>query len=356
MAIKRIERAMITHRGLECDNWAPLPKGEEAKQFYNSYWRKFGIQADLRISPLPAGKYIIMITDATELDVEKEDNKIVIGENGPIRKEGGSDGFYINNKAYEYSLPALEAMLEVGVSEEHAIALPMDEMYNRSLDDNSRITKCIIGDRALSLKEFEEKFGKVQDKEFYAFPPHSTEGKVRLLPKFADAVLNQAKISTFGAGKSPYRIIPFQKDGLFPLVPPDERGQGSNHWDAIFETWFAGRQGEEKRSERKVYLCGACIDYSVALTAIWLKDTGYQPIIVAPAVKGLGIVPKPLMLRDLAEEYGVQVTWEWPEELGNKPKKWDEFVKDIREKDKKIFEGTGPGSWRSYQQSLQNYI
>ncbi|UCD04129.1 MAG: hypothetical protein JSW73_00580 [Candidatus Woesearchaeota archaeon] len=354
MVIRKIGRKMIRHRGLECDNWTPL--GEEAGEFYNNYWRKFGMPADIRVSPLAEGKYALMITDATELDVEKEDGKIVIGENGPIPKAGGSDGFYINDKKVEYTLPALEMMLEAGIKENHAIALPMDEMYNRKLDSDDRLTKYIKDGRALTLKEFEDELGVVKDKEFYAFPEHSMEGKVRLLPKFADAVRNQTEISTYGAGKSTYKIIPFQKDGLFPLVPPDERGQGSNHWDSIFETWYSGRQGEEKRSERKIYLGGACIDYSVALTAIWLKDTGYRPIIFAPAVKGLGIIPKPLMLRDLAEAYSVEVTWDWPSEFGDSPKGWSTLVDKIREKDKEVFEGTGPGSWRFYQKSLGNYV
>jgi hypothetical protein len=359
-----MRKKMIRHRGLEPDSWAPLSDGEEAIQLYNPYWRKFNIPADIEISPLEAGQYIVVITDAT-----------LLGD--------GSDGFYVNDPEKEVTLPIIEAVLEASTREGHAIALPMDEMYNRANDKDNRLTKRVLEldslttlqkqavekhgledriGKPLTLKEFEQVFGDVKDKEFYTFIEHSMEGKVRLLPKFQEAVEHQRIRSTTGDGVTGYKVIPFQKDGLYPLVPPDEAGQGSNHWDRIFETWYAGRQGDEERIERKVLVCGACIDYSVELTAQWLKDTGYDPIVFAPAVKGLGFEPKPVVLRNLAEKFGIKVIWDWPSELGPEPDNWDSLLKTVKDYDNETFEysgsirdGKGVGSWKAFVESVETY-
>ena len=130
-----------------------------------------------------------------------------------------------------------------------------------------------------------------------------------------------------------------------------------DNWDRIFEVWFSGRQGEEGRRERKVYVAGACIDYSVALTSRWMKDIGYDVTVIAPAVKGLGITPKPVVLRELEQAYAINVTWDWPAELGKKPNNWDSLVDKVRQADKKMLEAkSGPGSMADYVQSLNTHL
>jgi len=378
MPRKNQNQKMVQHRGLESELWTPLPKEEQVVELYNAYWRKFGISEDLRLSPLEQNQYALIVTDATLMEVERKDGKVVFEGGMPKSVQGGSNGFYIDDPDLESTLDVIYALLGAGVKGKHGIVLPMDEMYDRNLDTGDRLTRTVLRSYALTpnqlknmqkaglqkkegqpltLKEFEAVFGEVKDKEFYCFPPHSTEGTVKLLPKFADAVRNQQQISTSGYGKSPVRIIPFQKDGLYPLVPPDERGQNSNHWDRIFDVWFSGRQGEEGRRERKVFVAGACIDYSVALTARWMKDTGYDVTVIAPAVKGLGITPKPVVLRELEQAYAINVTWDWPDELGDKPKKWDSLVDRVRQEDKKALEAkSGPGSMADYIKSLNQYL
>jgi hypothetical protein len=378
MPRKKQKQKMVQHRGLESDNWAALPKEEQVVEMYNAYWRKFGLSEDLRVSPLDKGQCALIITDPTLMEVERKSGKVVFEDGMPKSTPGGSNGFYIDDPDVESTLEIVYTLLEAGVKGKHGIALPMDEMYDRNLDNGDRLTKTVLRAYALTpnqlknmqkaglqkkegqpltLVEFEKIFGEVKDKEFYCFPAHSTEGTVRLLPRFADAVKNQQQISTSGYGKSPIRIVPFQKDGLYPLVPPDERGQNSNHWDRMFDVWFSGRQGEEGRRERKVFVAGACIDYSVALTARWMKDTGYDVTIVAPAVKGLGITPKPVVLRELQQAYAIGVTWDWPSELGDKPKQWDKLVDKVRQADKKVLEAkSGPGSMVDYIKSLNQYL
>ena len=371
MARKTTTTRMVQHRGLESESWGALPKDEPVVELYNPYWKKFGLPADLRISPLNKGEYGLIITDPTLMEMENKGGKMV-------PKEGGSNGFYVDDPGAEPTLEVLYALLDAGVKQNHGIALPMDEMYNRALDDDSRLTNTILRreqltgnqlrnlkkhgleslvNQPVSLGDFEKILGDVKDKEFYNFPEHSMEGKVVLLPKFAEYVKNQQLISTTGGGKSPIRLIPFQKDGLYPLVPPDERGQNSNHWDRIYEVWFSGRQGEEGRRERKVFVAGACIDYSVALTAQWQKDTGYDVTIFAPAVKGLGIIPKPVMMRNLAEGYGINITWDWPKEFGPEPKGWVKMQDKVRAADKAQFESaSGPGCWADFVKSVNNYM
>lgn len=373
----------IRHRALEPDSFVPLPPNEQVIELYNSYWKKFGIPADLRIAPLKNKEHIIVITDATLMEVEKRNGKVVLENGQPIPVQRGSNGFYIDDPDLEPTLSVIEAVLEAGIREGHGIALPMDEMYDRRNDTDDRRTRTVLHlenltenqrraveengledlvGQPLTLKQFEQIYGPVQDKEFYCFPEHSTEGRVKLLPKFLDAVKNQAKRSTTGRGQAPYKVIPFQKDGLYPLVPPDERGQGSNHWDRIFETWYAGRQGEEGRRNRKVFVLGACIDYSVALTAQWLKDTGYDVTVFAPGVKGLGITPKSAMLRNLAVQYAINVVWDWPAEFGEAPSNWDSILQKVKDSDKAVFEYSGPigegkgvGSWKAYVESVEQY-
>ncbi len=368
---------MIRHRGLESDSFTPLPTGKEANMLYNPFWGNFGIPSEIPITPLPIGKYAVIITDPTLYDVVTEEGRVVMRENRPIPVEGGSNGFYINDPQIEPTLPLIEILLEKAIHGEHGIALPLDVMYNRNADRDDRLTKTVLRrdyllpsqrrivtennleqleGRILTLAQFEQIFGPVKDKEFHAFPEHSEEYKVKLLPKFVDAVRNQAQRSTIGHGRSPYTILPFQKDGLYPLIPADEHHQQSNRWDKVFETWFAGRQGIDGRKERKVFIAGACIDYSVGLAARWMMDTGYDVTVIAPAVKGLGITPKPVALRELAEAYAIKVTWDWPTELGETPDNWDELVDKVKQEDQKVFESTDVGSWDGYIQSMKTYM
>ncbi|MFC1697267.1 hypothetical protein ACFL1H_02970 [Nanoarchaeota archaeon] len=373
MPRKKQKTNMINHRGLESDSFVALPDNEPVKELYNAYWGRFGIPSELRISPLDEDQYTMIITDATEMEVQREKGKVKMSDMGPVGKPGGSNGFYVNDTEFEGTLDVVYAMLDAGVKQKFGIALPMDEMYNRAIDNDDRLTKTILrlsqlppdlqrkakglkDGEALTLKQFEKIYGEVKDKEFYSFPPHSMEKQVRLLPRFAEAIKNQQTISTSGGGKSPVRIIPFAKDGLYPLIPPDDRGRGANQWDVVFETWYAGRQGEVLRNERKTWIAGACIDYSVGLTSQWMKDTGYDVSIFAPAVKGLGIIPKEVVFRNLAEAYGINIVWDWPKEFGPAPKNWDKMLDRVKLEDKQRFEGSGMGSWKMYVESVQNYV
>ena len=379
MPRKNARNKLIRHRGLESENWQALSKDAPVVELVNHYWTRFGLPDELRISPLDAGQYGIIITDATLNEVQKQDGEVVRDNEGqPVPVKGGSNGFYIDDNDCEPTLEVIHAVLDAGIRGGHGIALPMDEMYNRGLDRDDRLLENTIlrpesltegqikkmkdsglenlAGQPLTLVQFETIFGEVTDKEFYQFPEHSCEGRVKLLPRFHDAVRTQQTISTTGKGKSPVRIVPFQKDGLYPLVPPNERGLGGNHWDRIHELWYSGRVGEEGRRERKVFILGACDDYSVRYAAEWMKDTGYDVTVFAPGVKGIGTVPKIVTLRNLAENMFVNITWDWPSEFGPEPGNWDDMRQKVIDYDQSVFEtDNGFGSWGSFVKSVETY-